>query len=101
MKRKIEETGAIKILEKFEEMAILVPSAGWDESLMNKITHSRSSPTSKNTFSSLGVLIAVVLLCNVAFVLLTLRNTKIPNTAHSEDYRPLASELLINPISAN
>ncbi len=101
MNRNIEETEALKFLERFDELPNFTTTAGWDDSLMRKIAQSKSSPVVRNYFPALGVFVAAVLLFNVGFMLQTLRSTKSRYSVYSEDYRTLSKELFINPISAN
>ena len=95
------EIEALQILDKFEELPELTPSADWDQSLMSRIIQSKQSTRSKIYLSSLSALVVFVILFNAGFVIKAVRNSDNPTVSHTEEYHTLSRELFINPIPNN
>jgi len=95
------EIEALQILDKFEDLPELTPSADWDQSLMRRIVQSKQSTRSKVYFSSLSILVVLVILFNAGFVMKTVINSDNPTASHTEEYQILSKELFINPIPNN
>jgi len=95
------EIEALQILDKFEELQELTPSADWDQSLMSRIIQSKQSTRSKIYLSSLSVLVVLVILFNAGFVLKTVINSDSRTVSHMEEYHTLSKELFINQIPNN
>lgn len=95
------EIEALQILDKFEELPELTPSADWDQSLMSRIIQSKQSTRSKIYLSSLSALVVFVILFNAGFVMKDVRNSDNPTVSHTEEYHTLSRELFVNPIPNN
>jgi hypothetical protein len=95
--RKVE-IEASQILDKFEGLPAIASSAGWEQSLMNRLVQEQQPKRFKHHISSLSVLVTLLLVINAGLVLNTLRHDDVPTINHAEDYHTISRELLINPI---
>ena len=96
-----EETEALQILDKFGEVQELNLSSDWDQKLMIRINEAKKSGNSKVYFSTLSILIILMVLFNAGIVLRIINNADYHTVSQAIEYNTLSKELFINPISNN
>lgn len=86
-------------LDMFESLEYIQPSAGWDQSLSEKLASSASNhPSSFQTARSVIVMLVVILL-NVGIILTFITNDNRRSFNRSHDLQAISKEFLINPNS--
>ena len=87
-----------KTLKGFDLMEELQPSAGWNESLMNKL--SRSAPLSSSRMPRAAIVaVMVMIVVNLAIFISQLKISPGRSDGRDAEYKIISHELLSNPVS--
>jgi hypothetical protein len=89
----------IRKLNEFEIMQDIHPSAGWRESLMEKIASSKPRHVSNTPSAGFVVSVLFIVLLNLGFVLNSIINNSHKPSFKENEMHLISEELLINPIS--
>jgi hypothetical protein len=98
MKESEFSDGVKQILNEFEAIPDIQPSAEWNLSLMNRLVSSKPRAISNLSLSRYNIMVLFIILINIGFIL----NTVIRNTPKDQlrdmELKAVSQELLINPI---
>ena len=86
-------------LNEFEMMANIQPSAGWNESLINKIASAKSDPASNLSSARFAIPVLFIVLVNIVFFLNTIITNSHQDSYKDKELQVISEEFLINPIS--
>jgi hypothetical protein len=87
-----------KTLNEFDLMEQLQPSAGWNESLMDRL--GRSAPVSSSRMPRAAIVaVMVMIVLNLAIFISQLKTSRGGPDGRDAEYRIISHELLSNPVS--
>ena len=86
-------------LNEFEMMQNIQPSAGWNESLMNKIASAKSGSASNLSSARFAIPVLFIVLINIVFFLNTIITNSQQDSYKDKELQVISEEFLINPIS--
>jgi hypothetical protein len=86
-------------LNEFEMMQNIQTSAGWNESLMNKIASAKSGPALNLSSARVAIPVLLIVLVNIVFFLNTILSNSHQDSFKDKELQVISEEFLINPIS--
>jgi hypothetical protein len=99
MKESAFSDKVIHKLNEFEMMENIQPSAGWNESLMNKIASAKSGSPSNLPSAGFAIPVLFIVLVNIVLFLNTIITNSYQGSYKDKELQVISEELLINPIS--
>jgi hypothetical protein len=99
MKEYVFDDKVVQMLNKFESLQYVQPSAGWNDLLIERIAMAK--PVSTSFLPSRGFVLGVifVVLINIGFILSSILSTPLKTSNQVDELKVISKELLINPIS--
>ena len=99
MKESAYSDKVIRKLSEFEQIQDIQPSAGWKESLLERIDSSTHGSFTKVPSVRFVVPVILIILLNLSFVVNSILNDSRKPSIKDKALQVISQELLINPIS--
>jgi hypothetical protein len=88
-------------LAYFEEAGSIIPSAGWNDSLMIRISSVKPGSTSKNSATKYTVILVFILLVNLSFIFNSFIRNSGKSFTRNTELNVISTEMMVNPVSIN
>lgn len=98
MKNQVSQKKVAELLDRFESLPAVEPSAGWYEALNRRLS---ATPRQRKARPALTVAIVLLVLINAAFLLKELLPDNAVITQNRRNLEVIAHDILINPDSAS
>ena len=92
---------AAKMLHDFETMETILPSAEWNDSLMEKLNKLKPGSSVSSSFKKFNAVLILIGFINLCFVLNVLLTKSPEKQLREKELMEISKELLINPSSIN
>jgi hypothetical protein len=99
MKESAFSDKVVQKLNEFERMQNIQPSAGWNESLLNKIASAKSGSASNLPSAGFAIPVLFIVLVNIVLFLNIIIDNSYQGSYKDNELQVISEELLINPIS--
>ncbi len=101
MKDSASHSKAEQALRTFESLGNIQPSAGWDQSLMIKLSSAKPSSNSRSLITGYTLILLFFVLMNIGFFLGAVIHDSHKSIYRNNELQIISNELLINPTSLN
>jgi hypothetical protein len=101
MKESVLKSKVLKMLNDFDTMEDIQPSANWNQSLMNRLSSLKPHSNSNFLPTRFVVVVLLFVLVNLGFILSSVIGDSNQALQRNSELLAISKELLINPISLN
>ena len=101
MEESVLNRKVLRILNEFESIEDIQPSADWNQSLMNRLSSSGSPTTPRFTTTRYAAVILLFVLVNLGFILNSILGGSFQTIHNDKELMVISNELFVNPISIN
>jgi hypothetical protein len=101
MEESVLNMKVLKILNEFDAIEDIQPSADWNQSLMNRISSSKPHSLPDFLPARFALVVMLFVLVNLGFILSSLIGNSNKVLYRDKELLVISNELLINPVSIN
>ena len=101
MEESVLNRKVLRILNEFEAIEDIQPSADWNQSLMKRLSSPESSTTPIFNTTRYAAVILLFVLVNLGFILNSILGGSFQTLHNDKELMVIATELFVNPISIN